>query len=421
MDASTRPITPAAASTHAGWSDPSARSVLGLDAVAFLMADVSSGIGPFLAVFLKAGRHWGAGDIGMAMAVSAIAAAVCQIPAGLLVDGSHRKRTLLAVAALAIGAACLLIALVPALAAVVVAQTALGAAGAVVPPALAALSLGLVGRRALPARVSRNEMFNHGGNFLGAGLAGAFGQYVGYDWIFYVVSGFAVVTAGAVFLIRRREVDDYCARGGEDGGETPLRFRDLLRRQDLRTFLIAVCLFHFGNAAMLPLAGQMLAHRHPGTDAIALMACMLAAQLVMLGVAWAVGRASAAGWGRKPIFLIAFAVLPLRGVLFCLVDFPLGVVAIQLLDGVAAGIFGVVSVMVAADLMRGTGRFNLAQGLVALAVGLGGGLSNLSAGYVVQAFGYQAGFGMLAGIALAALVFFAAFMPETRPADEMTA
>ena len=111
--------------------------------------------------------------------------------------------------------------------------------------------------------------------------------------------------------------------------------------------------------------------------------------------------------------LVALAVLPLRGILFSFTANPVGVVAIQLLDGVAAGIFGVISIIIAADLMRGTGRFNLAQGLTALAVGVGAGLSNLVAGFVVQWFGYPIGFLFLAAVAGCALVFFAVFMPET--------
>jgi MFS family permease len=179
-------------------------------------------------------------------------------------------------------------------------------------------------------------------------------------------------------------------------------------------FLASVVLFHFGNAAMLPMAGQVLAQKHPGTDTISLSACIIAAQLVMVGVAWLVGKALANGVGRKTIFLIALAVLPVRGVLFSFIDFPVGVVAIQLLDGVAAGIFGVIAIVIASDLMHGTGRFNLAQGLTALCVGLGAGLSNLVSGFIVQAFGYSAGFLSLAIIAACALAFFAAFMPETR-------
>jgi len=386
------------------------------------MADVRDGLGPYLAIFLKGGQQWGSGEIGIVMAASSLAAAVSQIPAGLMVDSLKIKRALVAASGLLIAAACLLIAFFPRLPVVVAAQVMLGTASAVIPPALAALSLGIVGRRLLPARISRNEGFNHAGNFFAASLAGGLGQYIGYDWIFYLVCFFAVASAAMVTLINPREIDHELARGGEqkteDGKCEPVLFRDLLKRRDLLVFLASVVLFHFGNAAMLPLAGQVLAQSHPGADAISLSACIIAAQLVMIGVAWAVGRAMKAGYGRKTIFLVALAVLPIRGVLFSFVDFPVGVVAIQLLDGVAAGIFGVISIIIAADLMRGTGRFNLAQGLVALCVGIGAGLSNLVAGFIVQGFGYPAGFVALAGIALCALVFFLLLMPETRPRDD---
>ena len=166
------------------------------------------------------------------------------------------------------------------------------------------------------------------------------------------------------------------------------------------------------------MAGQVLAKTHPGSDVIALSACIIAAQLVMIGVAAAVGAAMKRGVGRKPIFLVALCVLPVRGVLFCFTSDPIGVVAIQLLDGVAAGIFGVISVLIASDLMKGTGRFNLAQGMVALAVGLGASLSNVVAGYVVQSFGYRSGFLSLAAVALVALAFFWILMPETRDNDD---
>ncbi len=405
-----------AASATPDQGQPSARSLRGLDGINFLMADVRDGVGPYLSVFLKGGEQWDAGAIGIAMATSSIAAAICQVPAGLLVDGAKAKRLLIAASGLLVAAGCLLIVFLPRFATVIAAQAILGAASAVIPPAIAALSLGLVGRALLDARISRNESFNHGGNFVAAGLAGVLGQYVGYHWIFYLVCAFAVASAAVVTLINPREIDHERARGGEsaaDGGK-PVSFRDLLRRRDLRVFLASVTLFHFGNAAMLPMAGQVLAKEHPGSDTIALSACIIAAQLVMVGVAWAVGRSSARGVGRKTIFLVALAVLPVRGVLFSFTTSPVGVVAIQLLDGVAAGIFGVISVLIASDLMRGTGRFNLAQGLTALAVGVGAALSNATSGFVVQWFGYATGFLYLAGIAVVALAFFALLMPETR-------
>jgi len=403
------------ADDRAGSPAPSSRSLLGLDSVNFLMADVRDGVGPYLSVFLAGSRGWQPGAIGIAMAASSIAAAACQIPAGLLVDGSRAKRLLVALSGLLVGLGCLLIVLYPGFWPVLAAQAMLGAASAVIPPAIAALSLGIVGRRLMPARISRNESFNHAGSFAAAGLAGAFGQYLSTNWIFYLVCGFAVASAIAVALINPREIDHELARGGEspENACEPVSFRSLLARRNIIVFIASVALFHFGNAAMLPFAGQVLAETHPGSDTIALSACIICAQLVMVGVAWAVGRAMQAGIGRKPIFLVALAILPVRGVLFSFTTNPYGVIAIQLLDGVAAGIFGVIAVIIASDLTRGTGRFNLMQGLVALAVGVGAALSNVIGGFVVQRFGYPAGFLGLAAIAVCALLFFLTLMPET--------
>ena len=404
-------------------SSPSSRSIRGLEALNFLMADVSGGVGPYLSVSLAGSRHWQPGAIGLAMATSSIAAALFQIPAGFLVDALRIKRMLVAGSGFVIAIGCVLIAGFPTLAPVMLAQVLIGLASAIIPPAIGAITLGLVGRRRFDGQVSRNQSFNHGGNFVSAGLAGALGQYLGTEWIFYLVCAFAIASAAAVAVIAPSEIDHVLARGGEAdtdpaGRAEPLPLRDMVKRKALLVFLASVVLFHFGNAAMLPMAGQMLAKLHPGTDTIALSACIISAQFVMIGVAWAVGRALAAGYGRKTVFLVALAVLPVRGLLFTFTTDPVGVVAIQLLDGVAAGIFGVVSVIIAADVMKGTGRFNLAQGLVALAVGLGASLSNVLGGFVVEFAGYPVGFLVLAAVALAALVFFALFMPETRGAED---
>ena len=397
--------------------NPSKSSLGGLLGLNFLMADVAGGIGPYLSVYLAGSQHWRPGDIGVAMAASGVAAALFQVPAGVLVDTLRAKRLLVAGAGLVVAVGCILTAAYPAYASVILAQILIGLASAIIPPAIAAITLGLVGRKRFDGQTSRNQTLNHAGNFVSALLAGTLGQYLGYDWIFYLVCAFAVASAGAVAFIRPAEIDNDLARGGEaenaSGRAAPLAFRDLFRRRSLRVFLACVLLFHFGNAAMLPMAGQVLAKTHPGQDTIALSACIIAAQFVMMGVAWGVGRAMAAGYGRKAIFLIAFAVLPVRGILFTVIDDPIGVVAVQLLDGVAAGIFGVISIVIAADIMKGTGRFNLAQGLVALAVGIGASLSNIVAGYVVQGFGYPAGFLFLAVVAAVALLVFAVSMPET--------
>ncbi|WP_428485589.1 MFS transporter [Rhodopila sp.] len=394
------------------------RSLRGLDALNFLMADVQGGLGPYLTVFL-ADQRWQPGSIGLAMAASSIAAAVCQIPAGLVVDATPAKRLVAAASGLLIAAACLLIAWWPHFFPVLGAQLAIGAAAALVPPTLAALALGLAGRTRFDATISRTQSFNHGGNFVAAALAGTLGHFIGILWIFYLICAFAAASALSTLLIKPAEIDHALARGGEakqdgTGQVEPVAILTLLKRRDLLVFFGSVTLFHFGNAAMLPMAGQVLARAHADQATIALSACIIMAQFVMVGVAWAVGRAMMRGIGRKPIFLVAYALLPVRGVLFSFTTSPYGVVGIQVLDGVAAGVFGVVSVLIASDLMRGTGRFNLAQGLVALCVGIGAGLSNVVGEYAVQWFGYATGFLTLAGLAVCALLFFAFLMPETR-------
>ena len=237
-------------------------------------------------------------------------------------------------------------------------------------------------------------------------------------------------SVAAASLIRPQEVNHAVARGADDQdlptsqkrgtSSSAISIPELFKRRELVIFLASAVLFHFGNAAMLPMAGQVLAKTRPGADIIALSACIITAQLVMVGVAASVGWAMRRGFGRKTIFLVAFVTLPIRGFLFTLTDSPLGVVAIQLLDGVAAGIFGVISIVIAADLMRGTGRFNLAQGLVALSTGLGAAASNVCAGFVVQVFGYQTGFVTLAVIAVGGLLFFALLMPETKPDESIS-
>ncbi|WP_186807780.1 MFS transporter [Swaminathania salitolerans] len=395
-------------------SAPSPASSGGLDATNFFLADVQGGVGPYLTVFLTSARHWQAGPVGLAMAVAGFAAALCQIPAGLLVDATRWKRLLIAAAALITAVSCLLIVSFEGVAPVLAAQIMLGAASAVIPPALSAISLGLVGRKRLPGRISRNQTINHCGSFTAAALAGVFGQYWGLHWIFYFVCGSAVVSALALLLIRPGEIDQNVARGSEDGSDgPPLGLISLLTCRPVWVFLASIALFHFGNAAMLPFAGQVMALSHPGKGTVTLSACVIVAQFTMMLVAWAVGLAMRQGVGNKAIFMIAFAILPVRGILFSWVEAPLAIVAIQILDGIAAGIFGVIAIVIAADLTRGTGRFNVLQGMVALAVGIGGGASNLVGGYVVQLEGYRTGFLFLTAIAILALVFFAAFMPTS--------
>jgi MFS family permease len=164
---------------------------------------------------------------------------------------------------------------------------------------------------------------------------------------------------------------------------------------------------------MLPLLGEKLAQRGQGTATLFMGACIIVAQVVMVPIAILVGH-KADRWGRKPIFLAGFAVLPIRGVLYTLSQAPSCLVSIQILDGIGAGIFGVLFFIVIADLTKGTGRYNLVQGAASACWGLGAALSNSVAGFIVDRVGYDAAFLFLAACALAAFLLFWIGMPETR-------
>jgi MFS family permease len=399
---------------------PSSTSLHALDGLNFFLADVRDGMGPFLGTFLREHQHWDAGLVGIALASSQIGTVLAQTPAGALIDRIRWKRLAVAIAAALVAVGCVLLYLVPTPIVVVAAQTVIGAAAAVFPPAVAALTLGLVGRAAMPRQTGKNEAYNHGGNLISAALAGASAYFFGYGAMFYLVAGMAAASAAAVLLIRENEIDHNLARGADDGegdGHEAISIRELFKDRRITIFATSVVLFHLANAAMLPLVGQKSSDGLKDGAAVLMSACIIVAQLVMVPVALASSRL-AASWGRKPIFLVGFAVLPIRGLLYCMSVNPYYLVAVQLLDGIGAGIFGVVSVLVVADLTKGTGRFNLTQGALATATGIGAGLSNLIAGFVVKAAGFDAGFITLAAIAAGAAIFFFLAMPETRTAPK---
>jgi len=236
--------------------------------------------------------------------------------------------------------------------------------------------------------------------------------------VFLLVPVFAVLTIIAVLSIPAASIDNNRARdldsvsGTAESPSIAAGYGILFQSRPLAVFGFCVMLFHLANAALLPLVGQKLATAHPKEATAMMSACIVAAQLVMLPIALLVGR-TADTWGRKPLFLAGFAVLPLRAVLYTLSDNSWWLIGVQVLDGVGAGIFGALTPLVIADIMRGTGRYNLAQGAIATVQGIGASLSGLAAGVIVDRFGYSAAFLAAGAVALLALVVFALRMPET--------
>jgi MFS family permease len=396
----------------AGARTPARASLRGLDWLNFFLADLQAGVGPFLAIYL-AGLGWDEGRVGWALTVGGLAGIAAQTPAGWLVDRAPAKRALVAIGALVLGAGALLVALWPLHWVILTAQVLMGAVGSLLVPAICAISLGMVGHHAFDARQGRNQAFNAAGNIFSAAAMGATAYLLGDRATFILLAGFAAPALAALATIRARDIDHALARGAAAGSGAPASpLAALLADRPLLVFFACAVLFHFANAAMLPLVGQKLAHGQGASSMAFMAACVITTQVVVAFSAGWIGRAAAV-YGRKALLLAGFGVLPLRGVLYTLTDSAPLLIAIQVLDGIGAAVFGVLSVLVIADLTRGSGRFNLTLGAISTAVGIGASLSQWLAGELVHRHGFRAGMLFLAAIALLALVLLAWLMPET--------
>ncbi|MEZ0289261.1 MAG: MFS transporter, partial [Methylophilus sp.] len=168
------------------------RNTLSLDALNFFLADVRDGLGPYLAIYLLAVHHWQPASIGFVMTLAGVTALVTQIPAGALIDHTHRKRAVIAIAALVVTFSCLVLPFVSSFSLVAITQTMSALSASVFAPAIAAITLGMTGPRAFTQRTGRNETFNHAGNAVAALLAGGFAYLFGPIAVFYLMAAMAI-------------------------------------------------------------------------------------------------------------------------------------------------------------------------------------------------------------------------------------
>ncbi|WP_421846076.1 MFS transporter [Mycobacterium sp.] len=392
------------------------RLAYALDLVNFLLADVRDGLGPYLSIYLLLTHHWDQESIGFVMAIGGIGAVVAQTPIGALVDRTTAKRALVVVGASAVTAGSLAMPLFPGFYAISVLQVLTGVASSIFAPALAAITLGVVGPRLFSRRIGRNESFNHAGNASAAALTGGLAYFFGPTVVFWVLAVMGASSVVAVMWLPGEAIDHDIARGMDhavgESHQQPSGYGVLLRNRQLMIFAVSVVAFHFANAAMLPLVGQLLALHDKDAGTALMSSCIVAAQVVMVPVAYLVG-AKADSWGRKPIFLVGFAVLTARGFLYTLSDQSYWLVGVQLLDGVGAGIFGALFPLVVQDVTHGTGHFNVSLGAITAATGIGAAISNLVAGSIVVAADYNTAFMSLGAIAGAGFALYLMAMPET--------
>jgi MFS family permease len=389
------------------------RSLRSLQWLNFFLADVQTGLGPFLAAYL-ASSGWHPDRVGFALTFGGLVTVAMQTPAGAVIDAVHRKRTLLAVfLGLLVAAAFLLMGRLSPMT-VYSAQFLIGGSGAFLAPTVAGITLGIVGAGSFDKQFGKNQAFNSAGNVFTALLVAYVSYKFGYRAIFVIAALLAIPAVVSLFGVDDKQIDYARARGSiQEQGQTRAKgFPFLLKDRVLLCFFATAFLFHSANAAMLPQLGEMLSKDNPKAAAPFMSACIIVTQLVIAITAASIGKRAAAK-GRKPLLLLGFGALPIRGVLYTLTHAVGALIAIQTLDGVANAIFSIVSILVVKDRTKGTGRFNMAAGSLATMVGIGAAVSTTIGGVLIHHLGYRASFLGLAGIALLAFALLWFAVPET--------
>jgi MFS family permease len=397
---------------------PSQQSLRGLDWFIFFLADVQTGFGPFIAVYLTT-QKWTQAEIGLVLSIGSIVALIGQMPGGAIVDAARSERLVAGLAVATIGGAALCYATWPIFPVVAMAATLHAAASCVLGPAIAAISLGLVGPLKISERLGRNARFASLGNGVAAAVMGTCGYLLSSRSVFLVTFVLAIPTLLSLASIREDEVDIARAHGAvqrETADPRTTSVVGLVCRRPLLIFAGCILLLQLSNAAMLPLMAGIVTTRSSQWAPVLIAVCIVVPQAIVALMSPSVGR-KAQAWGRRPLLLIGFAALALRGALFATVNDPYLLVAVQLLDGITASVFSVLVPLTVADIAFGSGHFNLAQGIVGTATGIGASLSTVLAGFASDTFGSNVAFLGLAAVAALGLGVISLLMPETRRSD----
>ena len=398
-------------------------SLQGLDRVNFFLAAMLAGFGPYVAAYL-ANENWPQAEIGLVLSAGSVAALLSQLPGGELLDKVRSKRAVIAIGTGIVIVSALILAFWPRLPFVFTGLVLQGVTGGFLGPAIAAISLGLVGHSALAERLGRNQRFASTGALVGAALMGIAGYLLSYQSIFLIV----VLLGLPLFLaLARIRADDVhfgrsCGAPAHHDESQPARSGRWILLKDFRLVIFAAGLFLFqlANASVLPLAGEILVRKSQTHSSLVISGLIIVPQIIVALMAPWVGR-RAQDWGRRPLLLIGFAALPIRALGFALISDPLLLLAVQALDGISATVLGVLTALIIADLTGGTGRFNLAQGIVGTASGIGASISTTLSGLVAETLGPSAAFLCIAATALLGTLVIWFLMPETKPPTERTA
>ncbi len=386
-----------------------------LDWLNFFLADIQTGFGAFVAFYL-ADLGWDKGQVGLALSAGTVAGLIAHLPGGAIVDWVPWKRGIAATGIVMIAASALILTFAPTFVLVFVAEILHGVTGGIVTPAIAAISLGLVGRGAMSARTGRNNAFDAAGNALTAGAMGAAGQYIAKSAIFLGAAALCIPALIALSFIRSDEIDYARARNAGIGHSATNLQRIFELTKHLRLYVFAGCIFLFqlADASMLPVISQDLALDKNQSATLLMAGLIVTPQIIAAALSPWVGYYSEK-FGRKPLLLIGFGIEVLRGLLFAVdTSYPVLLIG-QCLGGISAAAVTVLTVLMITDMTTGTGRFNLVQGFIGTVIAIAAAISTGASGFLFEQVGRLYGFVILAAVAAWAPLLLWSALTETKP------
>jgi len=448
----------------------SARFYLGL--VALFLGELRDGLTMInmQSAFLIVSKSYSEKQAGILFVVFGLSQFIFQTPAGYIMDYTDWKVGWLAVASITTTALTLLTAMTAQeyganLGWMIFIKFFQGAVTALIPPGLNSITQGIVGAEGMTQQVSQNEMRNHFGTAVIV-LSGSFIAISKYPdiGVLFIVS--PIACAGVIFFlfkINPKDIDHAAARGlaskddeikkqgsnyslTDEGGKvtSPLgnasfNFEDssqeghvdgasspsaLFQDTTLLTFIVIIFLFHMSNGTVLPLVMQTLAIGEGRTGILLSGLCIIVAQIFMVCCAKICGHYSGL-WGRKTLFLVGLFSVPIRCfILYILtgmkdaqeetsVFLQVLILSTQVFDGIGAGVFGTMYILVTSDISAGTGRFSLTLGLTTAAMSIGGTVSGYLGQALAQDHGYQNAFMVIGILSCVPAMGYLIFMPET--------
>jgi MFS family permease len=427
-------------------------------------------------VFLVTSKAYTEKQAGVMFFVFGISQFLFQTPAGYLMDYTKKKVLLLGSSAVATTLLTLITVAFAKeegenLGLMIFVKFLQGAVTSLIPPGLNSITQGIVGTVGMTGQVAKNEMMNHLGTaiIVLTGSLLAFTQYPDIGMLFAVSPIFCVGVVFYLMQIRPGDIDHNAARGLNETSNSTIKEADFdvsysppsidgkaLSQDSLRcigekptssswssgdstfsvfkerkvlVFILICFTFHLANATVLPLVMQTLAIGNERTGILMSGLCVIVSQAFMVMSANICGKYSGI-YGRKPLFLIGILSLPIRcGILSLLLtikenvfdqpDPPVWldilILCTQVFDGVGAGFFGTMYVLVTSDISIGTGRFGMTLGLTTAAMSIGGTISGYLGEALAEDISYQQAFSVLGCMSLIPALLYFVCMPETLP------